>query len=183
MTRSLPLPGCATPRATADSDAAGVAPLGNGVSGAPFGGVYLSDSTNCRIGGPLAPNFIAFNEGNGVTVFSFGATAGNTVRGNFIYGNAARAPSSGLGIDLGDDGPTANDLQDTDGGVNGLQNAPIIQSVLIGASDVEVVGRLNSTPSTTFDHDFYAADASFSKDGSVQSGYHCLEALTTTASS
>jgi hypothetical protein len=141
------------------TDATGLQPLGNGVTGAPFGGIYLSDSTNCRIGGPLAANHIAYNEGNGVTVFSFGATAGNTVRGNFIYGNAARAPSSGLGIDLGDDGPTPNDLQDADGGVNGLQNFPIIESVTIGASDVEITGRFNSTPSTTFDLDFYASPA------------------------
>ena len=31
---------------------------------------------------------------------------------------------------------------------------------------------------SVWDH-FYAADASISKDGSVQSGYQCLEALTT----
>ena len=133
-------------------------PLGNGVSGAPFGGVYLSDSSNCVIGSdPLSGNTIAFNDGNGVTVFSFGATAGNTVRFNRIFANAARPPAPGLGIDLGDDGPTANDFQDTDGGVNGLQNFPIITSVVPGASDVEITGRLNSTPSTTFDIDFYAS--------------------------
>ncbi len=141
------------------TDATGLAPLGNGVSGAPFGAVYLSDSIDCRIGEPLAGNTIAFNHGNGVTVFSFGATDGNSVRGNAIYSNAARAPSAGLGIDVGDDGPTANDPQDTDVGVNGLQNSPVITAVTIGASDVQVVGRLNSTPSTTFDLDFYASPA------------------------
>jgi len=141
------------------TDATGIGPLGNGVSGAPFGGIYLSDSTNCRIGGPLAGNTIAFNDGNGVTIFSFGATDGNSVRNNRIYSNARRSPSSGLGIDVGDDGPTANDPQDSDVGVNGLQNAPVLTAVTIGASDVQVVGRLNSTPSTTFDLDFYASPA------------------------
>jgi hypothetical protein len=141
------------------TDATGIAPLGNGVSGAPFGGVYLSDSTDCRIGGPLAGNTIAFNDGNGVTIFSFGATDGNSVRSNRIYSNARRSPSSGLGIDVGDDGPSANDPQDADVGVNGLQNAPVLSAVTIGASDVQIVGRLNSTPSTTFDLDFYASPA------------------------
>jgi len=139
------------------TDVTGLGPLGNGVSGAPFGGIYLSDSTNCRVGDALGGNTIAFNDGNGVTVFSFGATDGNSVRSNAIYENAARPPSGGLGIDLGDDGPTPNDFQDADGGVNGLQNTPIIASVTVGASDVEIVGRLNSTPSTTFDLDFYAS--------------------------
>ncbi|HEX4438845.1 MAG TPA: S-layer homology domain-containing protein [Thermoanaerobaculia bacterium] len=141
------------------TDATGLGPLGNGISGAPFGGVYLSDSSNCAIGSLFGGNTIAFNDGNGVTVFSFGATSGNTVRWNAIYDNAARPPSPGLGIDLGDDGPTANDFQDADGGVNGLQNYPIIESVTIGAADEEIVGRLNSTPSTTFQLDFYASPA------------------------
>src|SRR5206468_8688937 len=48
-----------------------------------------------------------------------------------------------------------NDPLDPDTGANTLQNFPIIQSVTNGAA-THVVGKLDSTPSTTFDLDFYA---------------------------
>ena len=141
------------------TDASGVGSVGNGLSGVPFGGIYLSDSSDCTIGSAAAGNIIAFNDGNGVTVFSYGTASGDSVRGNRIYGNRSRPPSPGLGIDLGDDGPTANDACDSDIGANGLQNFPIITSTVIGASTVQISGYLNSTANTTFTLDFYANPA------------------------
>ena len=75
----------------------------------------------------------------------------NTVRGNSIHDNGL------LGINLYTGGslPKANDAGDVDNGSNNLQNFPILKTVTTGAS-THVVGKLDSTPSTTFDLDFYA---------------------------
>ncbi len=97
-------------------------------------------------GGP-GGNFIAFNGGLGLDVLS---GTRNTIRGNSIHDNFA------LGISLSNSvNPTANDLGDGDTGPNNLQNFPVISSVTYGANTT-VTGRLNSTPDTTFDLDFYA---------------------------
>src|SRR5262249_35717664 len=76
------------------------------------------------------------------------------VRGNSIHDNGL------LGIDLynGIDTPKPNDPGDGDNGGNDLQNFPIIQSVTTGAT-THIVGKLNSTASTTFDIDFYVSPA------------------------
>ncbi|MFL6036908.1 MAG: NosD domain-containing protein [Gaiellaceae bacterium] len=60
---------------------------------------------------------------------------------NQIYLNA------GLGIDLGDDGPTGNDPNDADSGANDLINSPVITSVVKnGDGSVEVVGTYDGIP-------------------------------------
>lgn len=61
-----------------------------------------------------------------------------------ISGNA------GLGIDLGNDGVTANDPSDADVGPNGLQNYPVLHSATRSGTAVEVFASLNSLPSTLF---------------------------------
>src|SRR5262249_46801501 len=98
-------------------------------------------------------NVIAFNSGSGVEVGN-GSFTGNAIRGNVLFGNAR------LGIDLrqpsdGTGGVSPNDPLDADTGANDLQNFPIIQSVINGAT-THVTGKLDSTPTTTFDLDFYA---------------------------
>ena len=67
---------------------------------------------------------------------------GNPVLGNSIFSN------SDLGIDLGGDGVTGNDACDADTGSNGLQNFPVITSVLASVGSTEIIGTLNSTAST-----------------------------------
>ncbi|MFM1990991.1 MAG: hypothetical protein RJA99_3948, partial [Pseudomonadota bacterium] len=76
----------------------GAGPVGNGV------GIVLSNVTNVTIGGldPVDANAIAGNAGAGIVVVG-AASAGNVFLGNSIAGNGQP------GIDLGDDGPTAND--------------------------------------------------------------------------
>ena len=59
----------------------------------------------------------------------------NEFSDNLIYNNG------GLGIDLGGDGVTDNDVGDGDTGANDLVNAPVIDSVyLIGSSEFRIVG-------------------------------------------
>ncbi len=67
-------------------------------------------------------NSIANNGGNGVAITI--NSRFNPISRNRIYGNAS------LGIDLGDNGVTANDVGDGDTGPNDLLNFPLIDSVV-----------------------------------------------------
>jgi hypothetical protein len=107
----------------------------------------VTQGTNNVVGGIAsgAGNRIAHNGGNGVEV-SGSDSAGNNVLSNSIFSNGE------LGIDLNNDGITANDTDDPDAGSNNLQNFPVITSV-IGVpptSNTLISGTLNSTPSLDF---------------------------------
>ena len=99
--------------------------------------------------GPGAANIIASNGGSGVFI-SRGFS--NAVQGNRITANGA------LGIDLGDAGPTPNDVGDADQGANQLMNAP---SLLHNRANIPpgLAGMLNSTATTTITVDLYANSA------------------------
>jgi Calx-beta domain-containing protein len=121
-------------------------------------GIAVRNSFGSVIGGTEvgAGNIIAFNGRNGITVFPdsspiFSST-NNTIRGNSIHSNML------LGIDLGADGVTLNDSRDVDSGPNGLQNHPIVLSVMAGTTSV-IQGTLNSTASSSFTLDFYLSSA------------------------
>lgn len=80
----------------------------NNIIGAPpgFGGsYYANDIKDMDLGGILVG----------------GDGGGNSIRGNRISDNGL---SIGLNLDLGLDGPTANDPGDVDSGANGLMNFP-----------------------------------------------------------
>ncbi len=150
------------------TDVTGTVDLGN-----PFAGVEVQ-GRNVAVGGigPGEGNVIAFNGGAGVLVFySTIGILNNPIRGNSIYGNAARhgvAGTSPLGIDLGniggygDGGFTPNDLDDGDPGPNLNQNFPVITAAFATPNvagpnaSTTIQGRLNSTPSTQFALDFYS---------------------------
>jgi parallel beta-helix repeat protein len=92
----------------------------------------------------LSGNFIRYNSNKGVVIDS--GTSQRVVIGlNSIFGNA-----SGWGVDLNDDGPTPNDEAsapyDSDSGPNGLQNYPVITSVVPSGSDTVISGYLKSNP-------------------------------------
>jgi hypothetical protein len=131
----------------------GVTPLGNGGDG------IVADGPAAFIGGTLSgqANVIAYNGGNGVTVAidpnEVGSGQKTSVRGNAIYGNAK------LGIDLGNDGVTANDPADPDIGANTLQNFPMITAASSDGAATLVSGSFNSTPGATYTLDFYSAPA------------------------
>ena len=49
-------------------------------------------------------------------------------------------------------------VDDPDNGANGLQNFPVVTSVVVAAGQTTIEGLLNSTPSTTFTIQFYASE-------------------------
>ena len=136
-----------------------------------------SSTTINSIGGTTAgeANVIANNARDGVEVAAnlntFTGMA--TILGNSIYNNGGLGINLGLGVS----GPaqTPNDPGDTDGGVNGLQNFPVIASASSAAGSVTIAGSLNSTPdSNNFRLEFFAsasADSSGFGEGQTFLGF------------
>ncbi len=135
------------------ADHTGTNALGNG-----FANLLLQlGATNNVIGGTGvgAGNIIAFSGGTGVALYD-SATTNNAIRGNSIFSNTA------LGIDLNNDGVTANHIGFL-AGPNDLQNYPVITSAFGFGSSTLVAGTLNSTANRAFWVDVYrspAADSS-----------------------
>ncbi len=127
----------------------GSAPRGNGRDGIYF----TNQPAGNLIGGTGngSTNVIAFSGRNGITL---AASAGlrNGLIGNRVFSN------SGLGIDLGEDGVTANDPGDTDAGPNGLQNYPVLLDIQSDNGTTTIYGQLISSPNTTFRIEFFLND-------------------------
>ncbi|MEO7254066.1 MAG: hypothetical protein ABIZ64_07480 [Casimicrobium sp.] len=160
--------------------------IGTGVSGssAPAGfvatafrvpGIYVAGNTavtGSQIGGtaPGAGNVIAFNTGYGV-LLSDQIGTGHSMLGNSIFSNAQ------LGINLASPGHenslgvTPNDTGDSDFGVNGLQNFPVLTTVTAAGN---VQGAINSIASATYRIEFFAnavCDASGYGEGKTFIGF------------
>lgn len=130
----------------------GMGRLGNGSHG-----VLIEDAANGNaIGGTTAAlgNTIAYNNGAGVRIPNSPAApplgtphpTGNSIQGNSIFGNA------GLGIDLGPEGPTANDggiAQDGDDGANRLQNYPNFDRGVLSGTSLSVAYLIPSSAANT----------------------------------
>ena len=92
--------------------------------------------------------------------------AGNAILRNSISENAP------LGIDLGGDGVTANDVNDADAGANGLQNHPVLSSAVVGPTTT-VTGTLASLASRSVRVQIFrssAVNASGHAEGQVYLG-------------
>jgi CSLREA domain-containing protein len=130
------------------TQADGVSPLGNGGPG-----VLIGDGARGNdIGFHAADegNTIAFNAGPGVDVLQ---GSGNLIEANSIFANRA------LGIDLGGDGVTSNDPDDTDAGPNDLQNFPVLASAVSYGGRTFISGTLASERDLFYTIDFYASSA------------------------
>ena len=113
-------------------------------------GIVIDGAQGNFIGsGPIgAPqNTIAHNAGDGVQVLT-------TARRNFIRFNSIFSNNE-LGIDLGNDGVSANDPLDADTGPNELQNYPRLLFAALGTNP-RVYGSLQSTPLAEFEIDLYS---------------------------
>lgn len=127
-----------------NNSASGSVILGNligtgrdGVSerGMAFGVGLGQLSSNITVGSVAAPNVIAFN-GRGIGTGSAGNNLSWT--GNIFSRNI------GLAVDLGSNNSVlANDVDDVDTGVNGLQNFPIVSAVTINPTELLINGSLD----------------------------------------
>ena len=149
------------------------ADLGNGTLGIE---IYRSSdnvvgygygTTDLTTGGA---NVVASNADEGIHVVG-SASTGNALRGNSIYGNGE------IGIDLNNDGVTANDFGDTDTGENNLQNFPEIDQSQSqfneSTGNVEVRYKVDANPGdATYDVkvDFYVIDSASSGEGKTYVG-------------
>jgi parallel beta-helix repeat protein len=114
-------------------------PLGNGSNG-----VLLDANVTAT---QIEDNTMAHNGAAGVVVLS--SSTQNTIYENSIFENGD------LGIDLNNDGVTANDVpNDPDAGANDLQNFPDLRSA--NPTTGEVSGTMESVPSTEYRLDFYS---------------------------
>ena len=114
---------------------------------------------NSVTGTQVAANIIAFNTQSGVRV----AFGNHQIAGNSIFSN------TGLGIDIGGGGLTANDPGDADTGPNNFQNFPVLTAAAGG-----VTGTLNSTASATFRVELFsntACDPSGNGEGQTFLGF------------
>jgi hypothetical protein len=140
------------------TSAGGTGALGNNLYGVFIQGFGGAASFN-KLGDGTAEgsNTIAFNNGDGVR--QFGTGIGNRISRNSIFSNFD------LGIDLKDDGPTANDGDnpntsqvdpDSDTGPNGLQNFPAISSAKSDPTTTTITGKLDSVPGKIFTVQFFS---------------------------
>jgi len=120
------------------TDSGGSIDLGNEA----YGILIWQSAADSTIGGTTsaARNKIAFSSWDGITLLS--NVTGHSILGNAIYANGEE------GIDLGDNGITANDAGDGDSGNNDRLNFPVITSA----------GEFGGTTSADFDLDVPAGE-------------------------
>lgn len=125
-------------------DATGTIPIPNGfgVGFYTFATTLPSPAGNVLGGtGPGEANHIAHNASGGIYV-NFDARR-NRLSGNALHDNGP------YGIDLGSDGPTANDLGDLDAGPNDLMNYPVVDTAAASASGTWIHGKLDAIDPAT----------------------------------
>lgn len=120
---------------------------GNGGAGirfidAPYGGIDTRQT-------PGVPR-IHSNAGPGISV------EGSS---NVSLAGADLADNGGLGIDLGNDGVTANDVGDGDGGPNGLANRPTVRRIDRDGAVATVSVRITGVPDQSATIDVYSSPA------------------------
>jgi hypothetical protein len=121
------------------TDFSGTAAIAN--TGAGIVVLTAFGGANNTIGGLAAAqgNTIAFNTGDGIRL-AVGAGTGNALAGNATFSNA------GLGIDLNDDGVTANDGIKSAGQPNLLMDFPVFAAAALSGTTLTVAGYVGSAP-------------------------------------
>ncbi|WP_110515633.1 CSLREA domain-containing protein [Herpetosiphon llansteffanensis] len=98
------------------------------------------------------------NQGAGISMIELSGLAPTNIRigGDGPFGENTIAFNGGLGIDIGSDGPTANDPLDADAGPNNSQNYPVVTNVVDNGTTVIVQGYLESIPNHSYRLAFYS---------------------------
>jgi len=115
----------------------------DGTNAGGVSGLTLASNDN-TIRGLAITNF----SGDGIVVSAGG---GNTITRNSIRNNG------GLPVDLGNDGQDSNDAGDSDTGVNGGQNFPVLTSADVSLAGTTIEGTLNAVPSQTYHIELFAS--------------------------
>ena len=118
--------------------------------GGPFGqGSADNNLIQGNLIGTQKDGVTALGNGDDGVTLTFDAE-GNRILSNSIFGNG------GIGIDLRNNGPTANDAGDTDTGSNRLQNFPVLSSAKTISGATTIVGTLNSRPRENYTIQFFS---------------------------
>jgi trimeric autotransporter adhesin len=142
---------------------------GSVVAGNAGSGILIDLQTvGSTIGGAGAGegNVITGSGGDGITVINSNGVS-LSLLGNRIFGNA------GLGIDLDNNGVTANDVGDADTGASNLQNFPVLASANSSGGNTAIVGTINSNAGATLRIEFFSSptgDATGYGEGQVYLG-------------
>jgi titin len=136
------------------TDATGTSALGNSGGGVVISAGPSGPSSGNSVGGLTvgAGNVIAFNNGPGVLVTTSDGepNTNNAILSNAIFGN------TGLGIDLGGEGVTANSPGSPHAGPNHLQSFPVLTGASWDGTRVLATGVLSTAPSTDLRVQFFA---------------------------
>ena len=124
---------------------------GNGVAGIQVALGAANNTIGALQSGTTGGNTIQNTTGPGVFISSGGT--GNSVLANAI------ALNTGLAIDLGTLGPTANDALDADSGPNNTQNFPVVLSAARSAAGEYVEVSLDTFANDAFRLDFYLSSS------------------------
>ena len=152
-----------------DGNYIGTAADGTTALGNAKNGILLTNANSTLIGSRFgfwrldAANVIAFNALNGISARN--ESPNENISGNIIHDNGK------LGIDLGDDGVTANDGDPAQ--TNGWQDFPVITAAFASNGNLTIYGNLKSAASTDFRLEFFAnaaADGSGFGEGQIYLG-------------
>jgi hypothetical protein len=121
----------------------GHTPLGNSLHGILIGGNSGANPGNFN---HIVANTIAYNGGPGIDIRG---GVGNFISQNSSFFNA------GLGIDLNDDGITANHANPA-AGPNNFQNYPVLSPISSASGTTTISGNLNSLPNTSYTIEFFS---------------------------
>lgn len=160
-----------------NSDGVNDAAEANVISSNAYEGILITSSNNTVAGNYIGTDATgSVNLGNGTAVANGGVRVQSGI-GNRITRNSIGF-NTGIGIDLGADGVTLNDLGDDDGGANTLQNFPVLTGANTALGATTITGALNSTPGGTYTVELFRSDA---KDPTgYGQGQHYLTSTTVT---
>ncbi|MGD8288693.1 MAG: right-handed parallel beta-helix repeat-containing protein, partial [Gemmatimonadota bacterium] len=128
-----------------------------GADALPFDyeGIYLDSGASDNLIGGDAPgegNTVTNAGTQGISLAGGAATTRNTISGNVVFDNP-------IGIDLGYDGVTPNDADDSDTGPNGLLNFPDLTLAYAGSTAGAVQGSYTGAVGEALNLEFFASGA------------------------